>query len=209
MKSGFSGSEGVKAMEWYLGLFTNGYAAKACAEYNQPQADSAFISGDAAMCYMGPWNIANIEHDNPDLNYGIVEPPAGPKGKASFSGGSNLVILKNSRNKEAAKAWIKFLLEKENMVDYSKSLTHMMPATVASYKDPYYSSGVWKTFKETLDYATAYPPLGVWGDIENAIQTEFKNAISDFVNGKYNTNTVQKYLDIAAKKVSAALAKEN
>ncbi len=207
-KAAFNSPAGVNAMQWYIDLVRKGLASKACAEYNQPQADAAFINGNVAMVYMGPWNIAGIEHDNPSLNYGVVEPPKGPAGKASFSGGSNLVILNSSSNKDAAKAWIQFLLSQEVMVDYSKNLTHMLPATIEAYNDPYYESGVWKTFKETLSYATAYPPLGVWGDIENAIVQEFKNVLADYVNGDYTEDTVKTYLDRAAKKVNAALENE-
>lgn len=207
-KAAFNGNAGVTAMKWYVSLFEKGLADKACAEYNQPQADSAFINGNVAMCYMGPWNIANIENENPKLNYGIVEPPEGPKGKASFSGGSNLVILKASKNKEAALEWIKFLTAKQNMVAYSQNLTHMLPATLEAFDDPYYAKGVWKTFKTTLGYATAYPNLAVWGDIENAIVTEFKNILATFVNGTYGVTTAKKGLDAAAAKVDAALARE-
>ncbi len=207
-KAIFNSDAGVQAMKWYVSLVETGLADKACAEYNQPQADAAFINGNVAMCFMGPWNIAGIEHDNPKLNYGIVEPPKGPKGRASFSGGSNLAILKASKNKDAAKAWVKFLLRDAKMVEYTQNLTHMLPATIAAFNDPYYSSGVWKTFKTTLGYATAYPPLGVWGDIENAIVAEFKNVLSDYVAGKYKADQVKKYLDAAAAKVDEALARE-
>ncbi len=204
----FNNDAGVKAMQWYVDLVRRGYGSKACAEYDQNQADAAFINGNVAMCYMGPWNIAGIEQQNPGLNYGVVEPPAGPKGKASFSGGSNLVVLKASRNKAAAKEWIKFLLEKDNMVEYTKNLTHMLPAQVEAFADPYYDSGVWKTFKTTLEYSTAYPPLATWGDIENIVKQEFVNVLSEYVDGTYNDNTVKKHLDAAADRVNDVLKRE-
>lgn len=207
-KATFNSPEGVTAMKWYVNLVKSGLASPACAEYNQPQADAAFINENVAMCYMGPWNIANIEQENPTLNFDVVEPPVGPKGKASFSGGSNLVILKASRNKEAAKEWIKFILKDENLVDYTKNLSHMLPATKKAYDDPYYTTGVWKVFKDTLSYATAYPPLGVWGDIEHACVEAFKNTLTEYVNGTYADDTVQKYLNSAVDKVNAALSKE-
>jgi len=207
-KATFNGPEGVTAMKWYVNLVKSGLASKACAEYNQPQADAAFINENVAMCYMGPWNIANIEQENPTLNFDVVEPPVGPKGKASFSGGSNLVILKASGNKEAAKEWIKFILKDENLVDYTKNLSHMLPATKKAFDDPYYTTGIWKVFKDTLSYATAYPPLGVWGDIEHACVDAFKNTLTEYVDGTYTDDTVQKYLNSAADKVNAALSKE-
>ena len=116
----FNGPEGVAAMEYYVDLVRQGLASRATAEYNQDQADAAFINGNVAMAFMGPWNIADIEIENPSLNYGIVPPPAGPAGRAAFSGGSNLAILRQSPNQEAAKKWIQFLLRDENLVDYTK-----------------------------------------------------------------------------------------
>lgn len=207
-KAAFNSAIGVKSMKWYMDLVVKGLANKACAEYNQPQADAAFVNGNVAMCYMGPWNVSGIELNNPKLNYGIVEPPVGDKGKASFSGGSNLVILKASRNKEAALKWIQFITQDATLVDYCKNLTHMLPAKVKAFNDPYYSTGVWKTFKTTLGYATAYPSLGVWGDVENAFVQEIKNVLADFVNGKYTEKTIKTYLDRAAERVNTALAKE-
>jgi len=207
-KAVFNGPEGVRAMRWYVGLLKEGLASKANAEYNQPQADAAFINGNVAMCYMGPWNIANINHDNPELNYDVVEPPAGPAGFASFSGGSNLVVLKRSKNLEAAKAWIKHLVKTQNIVEYTKDLTNMLPAKIEAFDDPFYDKGVWKTFKKVLSYATAYPPLGVWGDIENSVVQDFKNVLADYVNGTYTDASAQQYLNAAASKVNAALAKE-
>ncbi len=207
-KATFNSGAGITAMKWYVDLVRKGLADQACAEYNQPQADSAFINENVAMCYMGPWNIANIENENPTLNYGIVEPPKGPVGKGSFSGGSNLVIFANSQHKEAAKAWVKYLTKKQVLVDYTTNLTHMLPAKIEAFEDPYYDTGVWKVFKETLSYATAYAPLGVWGDIENAVVGEFKNTLSAYIDGKYTENTAKEYLDKAAAAVDRALAKE-
>jgi len=207
-KAVFNSQAGIDAMKWYVSLVQLDLAAKACAEYNQPQADAAFINGNVAMCYMGPWNIAGILHDNPNLNYGVVEPPVGPKGKGSFSGGSNIVVLKASKMQKQAKAWINFLVDEANLIDYTKNLSKMLPAKVNAFNDPYYNQGDWKTFKTTLGYATAYPPLGVWGSIETAIVDNFKNVLSDYVNGKYKDDTAKKYLDKAAKQVDAALANE-
>lgn len=203
----FNGPEGVAALQWYISLFQQGLASKACAEYDQPQADSAFVSGNVAMCYMGPWVIASIDKQNPNLKYGIVEPPAGPKGKASFTGGENLSILKSSKNKEGAKAWIKYLLQPEIMADYTKNISHMLPGVTAAFDDPYYKTGIWKTFKDTLDYSTAYPPLMVWGDVENTVTESLRGAMADYVNGKYTDENAKAYLDKAAKQIEAALEK--
>lgn len=208
-KAIFNSDAGVEAMLYYVDLVGQGLASKACAEYNQPQADSAFINGDVAMCFMGPWNISGIENDNPELPYAVVQPPAGLFGRAAFSGGSNLIIRANASKAEiaAAKEWIKFLVRTENLVDYTQNLSHMLPASIEAFLDPYYDQGVWKVFKETLGYSTAYPPLVEWGRIETIIDTNFKNILSDYVNGEDADTVVNKYLDAACAEIDQLLKK--
>jgi multiple sugar transport system substrate-binding protein len=195
-------------MIWYIDLVRNGLASKACAEYNQPQSRATFISGSTAMIFCNPGDMSAINADNPKLNYGIVEPPAGKKGKASFAGGSNLVILKASKNKDAALKWAQFLSKPENAADYCKNITQLLPVLKEAYNDPYYSSGNFKVFKNILTYANAYPSLSVWGDVEVGVVSEFSNILSDYINGKLTDSGIKKYLNKANKKVNAALAKE-
>lgn len=207
-KATLNSAAGVEAMNWYVGLLDKGLADKACAEYNQPQADSAFINENAAMCYMGPWNIANILDENPDLNYGIVEPPVGPVGKGAFAGGSDLVVYANSEHKEAAIAWVKYLVSKQMMADFCQNLTKMLPPRLDVFETPYYDVGVWTVFKDTLAYATPYPVLSVWGDIENAVVGEFKNVLTAYINkGVLIEAIAQDCLDKAAVKIDNALRK--
>ena len=208
-KATFNGPEGIEAMTWYVDLVRNGLASKACAEYTQPDCDAAFINGNVSMAFMGPWNIADILHDNPSLNYAVVEPPMGPTGRrAAFSGGSNLAILAASRAKDEAKQWIKFLIDKENLVSYTRGLTNMLPCLVEAYEDPAFATPQSAPFKAALEYATAYPPLGVWGTIENDITVEFKAIFTDYVTGQLGPDGIKKHLDTAAERVNAALAME-
>ncbi|REJ33079.1 MAG: ABC transporter substrate-binding protein, partial [Bacillota bacterium] len=60
-----------------------------------------------------------------------------------------------------------------------------------------------------LSYATAYPPLGVWGDIENAIVAEFRNILTAYVEGSLERQGgVKAFLNRAAQRVDEALARE-
>lgn len=207
---------GVEAMVFYINLLAKGLADPACAEYNQPQADAAFIAGNVAMVVMGPWNISGILNDNPTLNYGVVELPVGPTGiKGSFSGGSNLVIFANSEHQEAAKQWVNYLLSDDVMLSYTnKDISNMIPATLSALTDPYYQTPEMQTFITSLGYATAYPSLGVWVDIENAIAGEFKNVLTAYLNmsaaGPVTQEAIEQIaqgsLNRAAAKIDAALA---
>ncbi len=203
----FNSEAGVKAMKYYVDLVDKGLASEACAEYNQPQVDAAFANGDVAMAIMGPWNIADIKDQNPGLPYAVAEPPAGPAGRAAFSGGSNLVIRANAPNEEveASKKWVNFLISDEVIIDYTKNLTNMLPAKETAFADPYYETDTMKVFKKSLAYATAYPPLVEWAEIEQAIVNNYNNVLTDYVNGDYDKTTAKKYLDSAASDVTGLL----
>lgn len=209
-QAAFNSEAGVQAMKYYVDLVDSGLASEACAEYNQPQVDAAFINGDVAMAIMGPWNIADINDENPELPYAVTEPPAGPEGRAAFSGGSNLVIRANAPQEEieASKQWVKFLTSDEVMVDYTKNLTNMLPAKSSAFNDPYYETEKMEVFKESLSYATAYPPLVEWAEIEQAIVNNYNNILTDYVDGNYTEDTAEQYLDAAADEVNNILSGE-
>ena len=71
-----------------------------------------------------------------------------------------------------------------------------------------FSTGVNRAFKAALEYATAYPPLGVWGSIENDITGEFKAIFTDYVTGQLGPNGVQQHLNTAAQRVDVSLKNE-
>ncbi|WP_218570902.1 hypothetical protein, partial [Pseudomonas sp. Kh14] len=71
-----------------------------------------------------------------------------------------------------------------------------------------FSTEMYRPFKIALEYATAYPPLGVWGTIENDITVAFKAIFTDYVTGKLGADGVKKHLDDAAQRVDAALKTE-
>ncbi|MFW6035794.1 MAG: extracellular solute-binding protein [Halothermotrichaceae bacterium] len=206
-KAVFNDEAGYEAMEYYVSLVDDGLASEACAEYNQPQADAAFINGEAAMGILTPNQVSHIADENPELNYGVAEPPAGPEGRASFAGGSNLVIRSNTSQMkiEAAKAWVQFLIQKGNAMEYAKDLTKFLPATKEALNDPYYDDGVMATFKKTLGYATAYPSIPEWGQIEVAYRTYAGNVLTDYINGDYDEDTAEEYMDQAADEINSSI----
>ncbi|OPZ48529.1 MAG: hypothetical protein BWY92_01558 [Firmicutes bacterium ADurb.BinA052] len=100
------------------------------------------------------------------------------------------------------------MIRKDTLISYTKDLTHMLPATKEAFADPFFSTGVNRAFKAALEYATAYPPLGVWGSIENDITGEFKAIFTDYVTGQLGPNGVQQHLNTAAQRVDVSLKNE-
>lgn len=95
-------------------VFMNGFES---TDYDT--AKNLFMSGQAAMCYMGSWEMAMA--NSPDVQFEIgcfaMPAPAGAKGTttdiAAWNGGGYSVTA-NSANKEEAVKLLNFMFEPEN-----------------------------------------------------------------------------------------------
>ncbi len=81
---GLNSPEALAAMEFYVGLVRDGYAAPA-SDLDSGWPGEAFGKGLAAMTVEGNWIVPFLKDQFPDVKYGIVELPAGPAGKATMA----------------------------------------------------------------------------------------------------------------------------
>ncbi len=77
-------AEAQEAMEFYLNLVNDGYAAQP-SDLDSGWAGEAFGKGLAAMSMEGNWIVSYLNDQFPDLNWGVTELPAGPAGQATMS----------------------------------------------------------------------------------------------------------------------------
>lgn len=64
-----------EAMEILQEIAANGWALIAEPGANYQDARRAFLEGSVAMMLSGPWDLANLATNAPDLDYGITVPP--------------------------------------------------------------------------------------------------------------------------------------
>lgn len=91
----FNSDAGREALQLFVDLIQT-YEV---ASVSPPQ--NGFISGNIAMEITGPWMIPTFNASE-TLNYGIVELPAGPAGKATNIGGTINVMMKSDEAGEKA-----------------------------------------------------------------------------------------------------------
>jgi multiple sugar transport system substrate-binding protein len=72
--------EGCEAFT-YLANFETEFATGSSDNFIYENATDAFVAGDAALHIDGSFRIGTIAGNNPDLNYGVAELPAGPNGE--------------------------------------------------------------------------------------------------------------------------------
>ncbi len=76
--------EALEALEFYTGLYLDGFAATP-SELDSGWNGEAFGKGLAAMAVEGNWMVPFLADNFPDVNYGVVELPEGPAGRATMA----------------------------------------------------------------------------------------------------------------------------
>jgi len=74
------------------------------------EINAQFEQKRVAMCFMGPWAVAGVRKNAPDIDVGVAEPPIKAQ-KATIIGSGLLVIPKISKNIDAAWTLIDYLTE--------------------------------------------------------------------------------------------------
>jgi N,N'-diacetylchitobiose transport system substrate-binding protein len=204
-KSDMSQPQAVEAIDFYTGLYREGYAPKAAITWEEPDARTAFINGKLAMMWAGPWDYDAIVTEKPELEdkIGVTLVPAGPSGdRSAFAGGSHLVTFEESDNPDLASAFVDFLLEPEQVNSFTGKIG-FLPGTVAGIEasgmldDP-----VKAPFAEQLkDHSQVYPPSPKWGALEG--ENIFDGAVQSVMQGK---ESPQEAMQAVSEKMDAELS---
>jgi len=104
--------QNAQALDFYVGLITKDKVADTPQNMGEGWNGDAFAAKKAAMAIEGGWMIPFLKEKAPDLNYGIVELPAG-KQKSTMAFTVAYVMNKNSQHKDEAFKLIEFLTGKE------------------------------------------------------------------------------------------------
>jgi len=97
----------------------------------------AFVAGTHPMFFSGPWHLGLIKDaGGADIEGKWAIAPMPKKVSAtSFLGGSNLVVFKESDNKDAAWAFVQYLSDPKTQVDWYNEVT-VLPSVQAAWDDP-------------------------------------------------------------------------
>jgi arabinogalactan oligomer/maltooligosaccharide transport system substrate-binding protein len=188
--------EAVKGMQDAVDLVSAGAAKTDTTTDSYNNMMTAFKDGKVAMIINGPWAIADIKTGkafSDPTNIGVSPTPAGTAGKSgSPVGGHNYVIYSQSKVKDAAAEFIKYMDSAESQAAISKALG-LLPTRKSAYDQPDVQGNATVTaFKAVLDKATARPWIPEGGGLFAALDTEYPKALS----GK---QTAQQALDNVAK----------
>lgn len=161
--------EAVEALTFYDSFFEEGLTPTAVPEGFD--ITPAFVQGDYPMFFSGPWHLGLIETaggaDFAD-KWAIAPMPQKVSG-TSFLGGSNVVVYKNSQNKDAAWAFVKFLSDPATQALWYETAT-VLPAVQAGWDDPALTADPnLAVFGAQLEDTKAQPATESWSELSSGI----------------------------------------
>ena len=134
------------------------------------ESQNSFGNGDVAYNISGPWDIAALQTNFPDLDFGVALIPASA-GHESISsiGGENLVVFANSAQHDLAYEFVEYLTNangQNTMAGVTGDFaTNLGAAVTIKYtSDPYLS-----VFLEQMKTAVARPALKDWLKVNDEI----------------------------------------
>ena len=147
--------ESVAGLEEVKTLLDSDVAAYA-ADLGTGWGGEAFGSGKAAMAIEGNWLTGSMSVDYPDVNYKVVELPAGPAGKGTMHFTNGWGIAADSPNQEGAIDLVEYLTSDDVVMDFAEAFG-IMPATTTladAWKEANPELGA---FMDGLEYSVTVP----------------------------------------------------
>jgi multiple sugar transport system substrate-binding protein len=161
--------QAVEALTFYDSFFKAGLTPKSVPEGFD--ITPAFVKGDNPMFFSGPWHLGLIDTAGGadfKTKWTIAPMPKKVTG-TSFLGGSNVVVFKNSKNKDAAWAFVKFLSDPKTQALWYTTATDL-PAVQAGWDDPTVKSDPnVALFGEQLKDTKAQPVSATWSELSSAL----------------------------------------
>lgn len=190
-----NGPDTVAAYEFLLNLYKNGYLSPSILGGGIGTGDG-YAKDIYANLLEGPWMPAIFKEQYPQKTIQWALMPAGKGGSISVVGGENIVMFQQSKNKDAAAEFIRFMLSPETQL--TMATVGQVPVRTditeqAAKEQPYFA-----VFFEQLKTAKARTPHPAWPKMED-ILTSAGQAI---LRGE---KTPQAALDEAAQKIDALL----
>ncbi|MDZ4745254.1 MAG: extracellular solute-binding protein [bacterium] len=158
--------QNIKAFTMYADLARTGFME------TQRELDAAFQQGKVAMWQSGSWLLTKLKA-TPALKFkAVLMPGDGSQPGLSFAGGEYLSVSNASKEKQTARAFVRFMSDGKNSVDFCSSFMEAgFPADKSFYLDPKLTSDPQRAvFAKQLEFARMTPVHPKWLELEALLE---------------------------------------
>jgi multiple sugar transport system substrate-binding protein len=214
--SAINSPEALQAITYYTSFAAEGLVPSSALEKDSSQIEAGFFNGQYAVIFSGSWILKQLTMPKAKggqmesvaaHNFGVEAYPAGLKGNQTFFSGSDLAIMKSSKNKDEAWKLLAFLTSHDAEITYSK-MSAMLPARVDAVYDPSLMADPnYAAFVTQVKNGRHYPSIPGWGPLESVYLKNIGNMfdIVAGVKGKYSPQAVKQVLDATANEANDVL----
>jgi len=189
-------SEVQKALDYYASFFREGISP---TELATGAMEPGFVDGRIGAFVSGPWHMGILKEQGGaalEGKWGVVHMPTEEAG-TSFIGGSDLVVFKDSKNRDTAWKFVQFLTQPA-----AQQKLYELVGSLPAVKDAWNSGELsddplLKAFGEQLDDAKSPPVMATWEQIADAID----DAIERVVRGVSDPATAAKEMQSKASSI--------
>jgi multiple sugar transport system substrate-binding protein len=160
------------------------------AEYAQNQSITDFATGKASMLLWQAAAGALKSHGMSPDQYGVapvpfqVPTPAGGKKVNSMVAGINLAVFANTKHKDEALKFVKFMTSDAEQITLNKTYGSL-PSVQTAYTDAAFKTPEVQTFQNILaSTAAPLPAVPTESQYETLVGTLMKNWFADIASGK-------------------------
>jgi multiple sugar transport system substrate-binding protein len=168
----------VDALKYYQSFFTEGIADKSVSTAAGAR-EAAFVNGSTPMLIDAPAEIGQLDKAGGagfSSKYSVMRFPK-QQSSTSFVGGSNLVVFKKSKNRDAAWKLVQWLSQPKIQATWYKS-TGDLPAVQAAWDDPSLSGDPkLAVFKAQLADVKSPPANTAWTQVSAAADTQLERIV--------------------------------
>jgi multiple sugar transport system substrate-binding protein len=214
--SAINSTEAVQAIAYYTSFAAEGLVPKSALEKDSGQIESGFFNGQYAVIFTGPWilkQMATPKSRGGQLetltasHFAIAPYPAGLKGNQTFFSGSDLALMKSSKNKAEAWKLLAYLTGREPQVAFSK-MSGMLPARLDASADPTLMRNPhYAQFIAQVKNGRHYPSIAGWGPLESVYLKNLGNMFDSVsgVKGRYSPLAIKQAMDATAQEADQIL----
>jgi multiple sugar transport system substrate-binding protein len=141
--------------------------------------ESEFARGAIGSFVSGPWHMGLVEQQGGagfKDRYAVAPMPKQKSG-TSFIGGGNLVVFKNTKNRDTAWKFVEYLSRPEVQVKWYQTVTDLPSVEEAWNAAPMKADQRLATFGKQLEDAKAPPSIPTWEQIANALDAEIEKVV--------------------------------
>jgi multiple sugar transport system substrate-binding protein len=165
----------VEALTFYDSFFEEGLTAPSAGDV---PLEGQFANGDVGAFISGPWMIGIITDAGADPETWTVAHQPTEEAGTSFVGGSNMAVLSDADNKEAAWSFVQYLMQPEVQVTWYDTVKDL-PSVQSAWEDASLSGDeLLSVFGDQLSDAKAPPSIATWEQVAaEAIDSEIERVV--------------------------------